>query len=160
KQEQGNAMNEVNDNNNKNVKKETKKTEVGGIDLQGYCANETCLASKAKLPVWVNIGFNNITFLSHRISFNCPDCKKATIASIVKAVFYASDDSIPVKANNYQSSYAIKSGLSYESKANKIKRNERLFILDGFDEIFDKYDKNNNNNNSDIFNMFELDQKT
>ncbi|ETO17126.1 WD-40 repeat protein, partial [Reticulomyxa filosa] len=132
KQEQGNAMNEVNDNNNKNVKKETKKTEVGGIDLQGYCANETCLASKAKLPVWVNIGFNNITFLSNKTSFNCPDCKKATITSIVKAMFYnsehsicASGDSIPIKDNNYQSSYAIKSGLSYELKANKIRQHAK-----------------------------------
>ncbi|ETO00211.1 hypothetical protein RFI_37236, partial [Reticulomyxa filosa] len=65
KQGQGNTVNEMNESN-KSVQKETEKTEIGetkpGINLQGYCSNETCLASKAKLPVWVNIGFDNITF--------------------------------------------------------------------------------------------------
>ncbi|ETO06125.1 hypothetical protein RFI_31271, partial [Reticulomyxa filosa] len=53
KQEQGNTVKEVN-GSNKSVQKETEKTEIGntkpGINLQGYCSNETCLASKAKLP--------------------------------------------------------------------------------------------------------------
>ncbi|ETO03372.1 hypothetical protein RFI_34038, partial [Reticulomyxa filosa] len=53
KQEQGNAVNEIN-GNNKSVQKEMEKTEIGetkpGINLQGHCSNETCLASKAKLP--------------------------------------------------------------------------------------------------------------
>ncbi|ETO31629.1 hypothetical protein RFI_05489, partial [Reticulomyxa filosa] len=111
--------------------KEIEKTEVGevkpGINLQGYCTNETCLASKAKLPVWVNIGFDAISFVSSNTSFSCPDCKKLTVSSIVKTMFYNSEHSIctsenptPLKDNNYQCSYAIKSGLLYELKANKI----------------------------------------
>ncbi|ETO32432.1 hypothetical protein RFI_04683, partial [Reticulomyxa filosa] len=122
--------------NNKSVQKETEQTEIGetkpGINLQGYCSNETCLASKAKLPVWVNIGFNDITFISDKTSFSCPDCKKLTITSIVKAMFYnsehsicASGDSIPVKDNNYQCSYTIKFGLSYELKANEIRQHAK-----------------------------------
>ncbi|ETO28704.1 hypothetical protein RFI_08423 [Reticulomyxa filosa] len=31
-----------------------------GTDLQGYCTNETCLVSKATLPLWMNIGFGMI----------------------------------------------------------------------------------------------------
>ncbi|ETO09750.1 hypothetical protein RFI_27629, partial [Reticulomyxa filosa] len=122
--------------NNKSVQKEIEKTEVGetkpGINLQGYCNNETCLASKAKLPVWVNIGFDNITFISDKASFNCPDCKKSTVNAIVKAMFYNSEhsictsgDSIPVNDNNYQCSYSIKSGLSYELKASKIRQHAK-----------------------------------
>ncbi|ETO34596.1 hypothetical protein RFI_02491, partial [Reticulomyxa filosa] len=132
KQEQGNIANETN-GGNKSVQKEMEKTEIGetkpGINLQGYCSNDTCLASKAKLPVWVNIGFDNITFISDKTSFSCPDCKKSAVNLIVKAIFYnsehsisASDDSVPMKENNYQCSYSIKSGLSYELKANKIRQ--------------------------------------
>ncbi|ETO14616.1 hypothetical protein RFI_22753, partial [Reticulomyxa filosa] len=117
----------------KSVQKEMEKTEIGetkpGINLQGYCNNEICLAAKAKLPAWINIGFDNITFISDKTSFNCPDCKKETVSLIVKAMFYnseysicANDDLIPVKDNNYQCSYTIKPALSYELKANKIKQ--------------------------------------
>ncbi|ETO03248.1 hypothetical protein RFI_34166, partial [Reticulomyxa filosa] len=136
KQEQRNAVNESNDNSNKSVQKEMEKTEVGetkpGINLQGYCINETCLASKAKLPVWINIGFDTIIFISDKTSFSCPDCKKATVTSIIKAMFYNSEhsicatgDSIPVKDNNYQCSYTIKPELSYELKANKIRQHAK-----------------------------------
>ncbi|ETO08746.1 hypothetical protein RFI_28641, partial [Reticulomyxa filosa] len=111
KQEQGNAMNEVNDNNNKNVEKETEKTELEKL-IQGLICKDIAQMKPT--------------------SFNCPDCKKATITSIVKAMFYnsehsicASGDSIPIKDNNYQSSYAIKSGLSYELKANKIRQHAK-----------------------------------
>ncbi|ETO15653.1 hypothetical protein RFI_21712 [Reticulomyxa filosa] len=132
KQEQGNVVNEIN-GNNKSVQKEAEKTEVGetkpGINLQGYCNNEICLVSKAKLLVWVNVGFGNTTFISDKALFSCPDCKKSTVNLIVKAMFYnsehsicASGDLIPVKDNNYQCSYTIKSGLSYELKANKIRQ--------------------------------------
>ncbi|ETO31156.1 hypothetical protein RFI_05965, partial [Reticulomyxa filosa] len=134
-QKQENIMN-IFDNNNKSIKREMEKSEIGeikpGINLQGYCINEMCLASKAKLPAWINIGFNNITFISDKTSFNCLDCKKETVTSIVKAMFYnsehsicASGDSISVKDNNYQCSYSIKSGLSYELKANKIKQHAK-----------------------------------
>ncbi|ETO34744.1 hypothetical protein RFI_02346, partial [Reticulomyxa filosa] len=81
KQDQENALNETNDNT-KNVQKEMEKTEIGetkpGINLQGYCINQICLAAKVKLPVWVNIGFHNTTFVSDKTSFSCPDCKKTT----------------------------------------------------------------------------------
>ncbi|ETO22667.1 WD-40 repeat-containing protein [Reticulomyxa filosa] len=121
------------DNKSKSVQKEVEKTEIGetkpGINLQGYCSNDTCLASKAKLLVWVNIGFDNITFVSDKTSFSCPDCKRSTVTSIVKAMFYnseysigASGDLASIKDNNYQCSYTIKSGLSYELKANKIRQ--------------------------------------
>ncbi|ETO07130.1 hypothetical protein RFI_30262, partial [Reticulomyxa filosa] len=112
-QKQENTMSTF-DDNNKSIQKEMEKAEIGetkpGVNLQGYCINEMCLASKAKLTVWINIGFDNITFISDKTSFNCPDCKKGTVTSIVKAMFYnsehsicASGDSIPVKDNNYQS---------------------------------------------------------
>ncbi|ETO03003.1 hypothetical protein RFI_34406, partial [Reticulomyxa filosa] len=136
-QEQGNITitNESGDDN-KIVQREMEKTEIGetkpGINLQGYCNNETCLASKAKLPVWVNIGFGNITFISNKTAFSCPDCKIETVNLIVKAMFYnaehsicASGDSISVKDNNYQCSYTIKSGLSYELKANNIRQHAK-----------------------------------
>ncbi|ETO07216.1 hypothetical protein RFI_30176 [Reticulomyxa filosa] len=114
-----------NGSRNKSLQREMEKAEVGetkaGINLQGYCANETCLASRAKLPVWINIGFDSITFTSSSTAFCCPDCKKSTINLIVKAI----DDSIPVQDNNYQCSYTIKSGLSYELKANKIKQHAK-----------------------------------
>ncbi|ETN99512.1 hypothetical protein RFI_37959, partial [Reticulomyxa filosa] len=124
------------DNNNKSIQREMEKSKIGetkpGINLQGYCINEMCLASKAKLPVWINIGFNNITFISDKTSFNCSDCKKETVTSIVKAMFSnsehsicASGDPMPVKDNNYQCSYSIKSGLSYELKANTIKQHAK-----------------------------------
>ncbi|ETN97554.1 hypothetical protein RFI_39975, partial [Reticulomyxa filosa] len=61
------------------------------INLQEYCSGETCLASKAKLQVWMNIGVD-----------------------LYYIQFLASNDSIPVKDNNHQCSYTIKSGLSYE----------------------------------------------
>ncbi|ETO05809.1 hypothetical protein RFI_31591, partial [Reticulomyxa filosa] len=123
-QKQENTMN-ILDNNNKSIQKEMEKSKIGetkpGINLQGYCINEICLASKAKLPVWINIGFNNITFISDKTSFNCPHCKKETVTSIVKAI----GDPMPVKDNNYQCSYSIKSGLPYELKANKIKQHAK-----------------------------------
>ncbi|ETO09834.1 hypothetical protein RFI_27544 [Reticulomyxa filosa] len=116
KQEQGNAVNETNANN-KSIQKETEETEIGeikpGINLQGYCTNETCLAAKEKLPVWVNIGFGEITFISEKKKLDCPDCKKTTVVSIIKAMFYNCEYSIctndnnngniiPIKDNNYQ----------------------------------------------------------
>ncbi|ETO31120.1 hypothetical protein RFI_06002, partial [Reticulomyxa filosa] len=133
KQVQENAGNE---DSSKSIQKEMEKTEIGetkpGINLQGYCSNGTCLASKAKLPVWINIGFDNITFISDKASFSCPDCKKSTANVIIKAMFYnsehsicASGDLIPVKDNNYQCSYTIKPGLSYELKANKIRQHAK-----------------------------------
>ncbi|ETO04528.1 NB-ARC domain-containing protein [Reticulomyxa filosa] len=130
KQEQENTMNIIN-TNNKSVQKEIGKTETGkikpGINLQGYCIDKMCLASKAELPVWINIGFNNITFISDKTYFNCPDCKKETITHIVKAMFYNSEhsickDGIIHKDNNYECSYTIKSGSSYELNANKIRQ--------------------------------------
>ncbi|ETO35059.1 hypothetical protein RFI_02016 [Reticulomyxa filosa] len=133
KQERIVENNVMDKDNNKILQKEIEKTEIGktkpGINLQGYYTNETCLASKAKLPVWVNIGFDNVAFISDKTSFGCPDCKTPTVTSIIKAMFYnsehsisTSDDPIPVKDNNYQCSYSIKSGLSYELKANKIRQ--------------------------------------
>ncbi|ETO24550.1 WD-40 repeat protein [Reticulomyxa filosa] len=135
KQGQENKMNEINDNNN-SVQKEMHKTEIGetkpGINLQGYCTNETCLASKARLPVWINIEYVDIIFISDKTSFCCPDCKKSTVTSIVKAMFYnsehsicASGDLVAVEDNNYQCSYSIKPGLSYELKANRIKQHAK-----------------------------------
>ncbi|ETN99573.1 hypothetical protein RFI_37897, partial [Reticulomyxa filosa] len=117
-------------------KREKEKVEVGeikpGINLQGYCINEKCLASKAKLPIWINIGFKNISFISDKTCLICPDCKLSTITSIIKALFYnseysirASDDLLPLKDNNYQVSYTIKSGLSYELNANKIRQHAK-----------------------------------
>ncbi|ETO34593.1 hypothetical protein RFI_02497 [Reticulomyxa filosa] len=136
KQEQENVVNIFDDINNKSIHREMEKSEIGeikpGINLQGYCINEICLASKAKLPVWINIEFNNITFISDKTSFNCPDCKKETVRSIMKAMLYnsehsicASGDSITLTSNNYQCLYSIKSGLSYELKANKIKQHAK-----------------------------------
>ncbi|ETO30465.1 hypothetical protein RFI_06658, partial [Reticulomyxa filosa] len=44
--------------------KEEEKTQIGelksGINLQGLCRNEDCLAAKARLPVWINLGFDTI----------------------------------------------------------------------------------------------------
>ncbi|ETO29091.1 hypothetical protein RFI_08036 [Reticulomyxa filosa] len=123
-------------NSSKNLQKEMEKTEIGdtkpGINLKGYCSNDTCLASKAKLPVWINIEFANIKFVSNKTCFSCPDCKRPTVTSIIKAMFYNSEhsicaigDTIPVKDNNYQCSYVIKSGLSYELKASKIRQHAK-----------------------------------
>ncbi|ETO09798.1 hypothetical protein RFI_27579 [Reticulomyxa filosa] len=131
KQQQRNEENKI-----KNVQKETEKTEIGeiepGINLQGCCINETCLASKAKLLVWANIGFGTISLISDKNSFYCPDCEKLTVTSIAKVMFYnseysicASDNLISVKDNNYQSIYPIQSGVSYELKANKIRQHAK-----------------------------------
>ncbi|ETO15968.1 mycorrhiza-induced NACHT/WD-repeat protein, partial [Reticulomyxa filosa] len=119
--------------NSSGLQKEMEKAEIGetrpGINLQGYCTNETCLASKGKLPVWINVGFGNISFVPNANLFCCPDCKKLTVTSIAKAMFYnsehsicSSSDLIPVKANNYQCSYPIQSGLSYELQAQNIRQ--------------------------------------
>ncbi|ETO11081.1 hypothetical protein RFI_26295, partial [Reticulomyxa filosa] len=118
------------------LKKEDEKVEIGetkpGINLQGYCTNVDCLAAKAKLPVWVNIGFGNISFNSDKTSYRCPDCGQSTVTSIVKAMIFnsehiinASDNPIPVKDNHYQCFYPIKPGLSYEVKANKIRQHAK-----------------------------------
>ncbi|ETO33563.1 hypothetical protein RFI_03538, partial [Reticulomyxa filosa] len=115
------------------LKKEEEKVEIGeiksGINLQGYCVNEDCLASKAKLPVWVNIGFGDISFVSNKTSHCCPDCKQSTVTTIMRVMIFnsehsicASDNSIPVKDNHYQCFYSIKLGLSYEIKAKKIRQ--------------------------------------
>ncbi|ETN99194.1 hypothetical protein RFI_38287, partial [Reticulomyxa filosa] len=79
-----------------------------------------------------NIGFDNITFISDKALFGCPDCKKSTVNVIIKAMFYnsehsicASGDPIRVTNNNYQCSYTIKSGMSYELKANKIRQHAK-----------------------------------
>ncbi|ETO07071.1 WD-40 repeat-containing protein [Reticulomyxa filosa] len=115
------------------LKKEEEKVEIGetkpGINLQGYCKNTDCLAAKAKIPVWVNIGFGDISFVSDKTSYCCPDCGQFAIASVVKALvsnsehlISANDGSVPVKENNYQCFYTIKPGLSYELKANKIRQ--------------------------------------
>ncbi|ETO32694.1 hypothetical protein RFI_04422, partial [Reticulomyxa filosa] len=112
---------------------EMEKTEIEEtkpvINLKGYCNNEICLASKVKLPVCMNIRFNNITFGSDKTLFNCLDCRQLTITPIIKAILYnseysicASGDSMPVKYNNYQCPYSIKSGFSYELKANEIRQ--------------------------------------
>ncbi|ETO35056.1 hypothetical protein RFI_02017 [Reticulomyxa filosa] len=99
-------------NKAKHLEKGKEKTEIEetkpGISLQGYCTNENCLVSKGKLLVWVNLGFDSIIFVSGKTLLNCPDCKRSTITSIVKAMFYnsehsicASGDSIHVKDNNH-----------------------------------------------------------
>ncbi|ETO04970.1 hypothetical protein RFI_32426 [Reticulomyxa filosa] len=115
------------------LKKEDEKVEIGetkpGINLQGYCTNMDCLAAKAKLPVWVNIGFGDVSFKSDKTSCRCPDCGQSTVTSIVKAMIFnsehtisSSDNLTPVKDNHYQCFYPIKSGLSYEVKAKKIRQ--------------------------------------
>ncbi|ETO06409.1 hypothetical protein RFI_30989 [Reticulomyxa filosa] len=116
------------------IQKEPERAEIGqvkpGINLQGHCTNEACLASKATLLVWTNIGFTTISFNnSEDAFFHCPNCKKLTVTSITKALFYnanhsicASGDVMPVRDNHYRCSYTIKSGLSYELKADKIRQ--------------------------------------
>ncbi|ETO01499.1 hypothetical protein RFI_35940 [Reticulomyxa filosa] len=115
------------------LKKEEEKVEIGetkpGINLQGYCTNIDCLASKAKLPVWVNIGFSDISFDSEKTSYGCPDCGQFTVTSIIKAMIFNSehaissnDNPVPVKDNHYQCFYTIKLGSSYEIKAKKIRQ--------------------------------------
>ncbi|ETO29106.1 NB-ARC domain-containing protein, partial [Reticulomyxa filosa] len=115
------------------LKKEEEKVEVGeirpGINLQGYCTNEYCLAAKAKLPIWVNIEFGDISFVSNNTSYCCPDCRQLTVTSITKAMLFnsehsicASGESVPVKDNCYQCFYTIKSGLVYKLKAKKIRQ--------------------------------------
>ncbi|ETO07309.1 hypothetical protein RFI_30082 [Reticulomyxa filosa] len=48
------AKKEINENQ---IEKEEEKAEVGqtkpGVNLQGYCTNEDCLAAKAKFLVWI-----------------------------------------------------------------------------------------------------------
>ncbi|ETO36249.1 hypothetical protein RFI_00813, partial [Reticulomyxa filosa] len=113
------------------LKKEDEKTEVGetkpGINLQGYCTNDNCLASKAKIPVWVNEEFKSISFVSNMTSYPCPDCKQLTVSSILRVMFFnsehsicSSDDNTIVESNHYQCNYPIKLGFSYTLKADKI----------------------------------------
>ncbi|ETN98305.1 hypothetical protein RFI_39204, partial [Reticulomyxa filosa] len=115
------------------LKKEEEKAEIGeikpGINLQGYCINEDCLAAKVKLLVWVNIGFEEISFVSDKTLYICPDCGKSAVTAIVKATIFnsehfisSSDNSAPVKDNHYQCFYSIKPGVSYEIKAKKIRQ--------------------------------------
>ncbi|ETO34415.1 WD-40 repeat protein [Reticulomyxa filosa] len=115
------------------LKKEDEKVEIGttkpGINLQGYCTNIDCLAAKAKLPVWVNLGFGAISFHADNTLYYCPDCGQSTVASIIKTMIFnaehsisASNDPTPATDNHYQCFYQIKSGLSYELKAKKIKQ--------------------------------------
>ncbi|ETO33612.1 hypothetical protein RFI_03493 [Reticulomyxa filosa] len=115
------------------LRKESELAEIGeiqaGINLQGNCSNVDCLASKAKLLVWVNLGFANVAFVSNKTAFPCPDCNKPTVESIAKAVFYnsehsisASDDGLLVQDNHYQCLYFIRPGISYELKARKIRQ--------------------------------------
>ncbi|ETO21880.1 hypothetical protein RFI_15323 [Reticulomyxa filosa] len=83
------------------LKKEEEKAEIGetktGINLQGYCTNVDCLASKAKLPAMI---FNS------------------------EHITNANDNPISVKDNHYQCFYSIKPGLFYEIKAKKIRQYE------------------------------------
>ncbi|ETO10930.1 NB-ARC domain-containing protein [Reticulomyxa filosa] len=115
------------------LQKEDEKAEIGhidpGINLQGYCTNQDCLASKAKFPVWVSLGFVNISFHADKTSYCCPDCRQSTVTSIVKAMLFNSEHSISssnnltsVKDNHYQCFYPIKSGLSYQLKAEQIRQ--------------------------------------
>ncbi|ETO01227.1 hypothetical protein RFI_36213, partial [Reticulomyxa filosa] len=115
------------------LKKEDEKVEIGetksGINLQGYCTNMDCLAAKAKLPVWINLGFGDISFNPDKTAYSCPDCGQPTVALIVKVMVFnaehtisSSDNSIPVKDNHYQCFYPIKLGSSYEVKAKKIRQ--------------------------------------
>ncbi|ETO07394.1 G-protein beta WD-40 repeats containing protein [Reticulomyxa filosa] len=115
------------------LKKDDEKVEIGetkpGINLQGYCINQDCLAAKAKLPVWVNIGFGDTSFYSDKTRYCCPDCRQPTVTSVVKVLFFnsehsitSSDNSIPVKDNYYQCFYVIQPKLFYELKSNKIRQ--------------------------------------
>ncbi|ETO02844.1 hypothetical protein RFI_34569, partial [Reticulomyxa filosa] len=115
------------------VKKEEENEKVGqiksGINLQGYCNNEKCLASKGKLLVWINLEFTEISLTPDKIKFECPNCMEKTVTTIIKAMFYNSDHSIhaigdlkKLESNNYQCTYTITSGLCYELKAKKIRQ--------------------------------------
>ncbi|ETO28819.1 hypothetical protein RFI_08308 [Reticulomyxa filosa] len=119
-----------------NLRKEKELVEIGefkpGINLQGNCINEDCLAAKGKLLVWVNIGFESVSFMSGQTLFTCPDCGKLTVTSVVKAMLYnaehsigASGDLAPVKDNNYQCSYTIQPGILYEISATKIRQHAK-----------------------------------
>ncbi|ETO14888.1 hypothetical protein RFI_22480, partial [Reticulomyxa filosa] len=112
------------------------KVEIGetkpGINLQGYCTNMDCLAAKAKLPVWLNLGFCDISFNSDKTAYSCPDCGQSTVTLIVKVMVFnsehtisSSDNSIPVKDKHYQCFYPIKSGPSYEVRAKKIRQHAK-----------------------------------
>ncbi|ETO16128.1 hypothetical protein RFI_21227, partial [Reticulomyxa filosa] len=78
---------------NDRLHKEQEREEVGetkpGINLQGYCTNGNCLAAKGKLLVWVNIGFEAVSFTSDKALYCCPDCRESTVGSIVKAIQHA-----------------------------------------------------------------------
>ncbi|ETN97362.1 hypothetical protein RFI_40169 [Reticulomyxa filosa] len=115
------------------VKKEEEHEKVGeikpGINLQGYCNNEKCLASKGKLLVWVNLEFIEISFIPDKTKLECPNCLEKTVTTVIKAMFYNSEHSIhaigdlkTVESNNYQCTYTIDAGLSYELKAQKIRQ--------------------------------------
>ncbi|ETO02731.1 hypothetical protein RFI_34682 [Reticulomyxa filosa] len=114
-------------NTAKKLKKKTEKVKKGednenvgeikpGINLQVYCNNKKCLASKGKLLVWISLEFIEISLTPDKIIFE-----------FIKVMFYNSDHSIhaigdvkTVESNNYQCTYIITSGLSYELKAKKI----------------------------------------
>ncbi|ETO09924.1 NB-ARC domain-containing protein, partial [Reticulomyxa filosa] len=117
----------------KTLEKEEEKSVIGeikaGINLQGYCKNKECLAGKAKISVWMNLEFGEISLDSNNISYSCPVCKQLTLTSVIKALFfnsehsiYASDGSSHENDYNYQRSYPIQSGLKYTLKANKIRQ--------------------------------------
>ncbi|ETO08830.1 hypothetical protein RFI_28556 [Reticulomyxa filosa] len=98
-----------------------------GINLQGYCTNETCLASKGKLLVWINEEFKDISIIPNKVSYHCPDCEQLTVTSVIKVMFFNSEHSIyasnglaHINDNNYQCTYSLESELSYKLKANKI----------------------------------------
>ncbi|ETO14568.1 NB-ARC domain-containing protein [Reticulomyxa filosa] len=121
------------DEKSEQLKKEDEKADIGetkpGINLQGFCTNTDCLAAKARLAVWVNMGFGNISFNSEQTSYRCPDCGQPAVTSIAKAMILnsehwisSSDNPIPVNDKHYQCLYAIKVGLSYEIKAQKIRQ--------------------------------------
>ncbi|ETO32456.1 hypothetical protein RFI_04662 [Reticulomyxa filosa] len=119
----------------KSLQREQDKTEIGeikpGINLQGYCTNESCLASKGLL-VWINKGFDSTSLASGKDSFCCPNCGKLTVTTIIKVMFYnsehsicSSNDAVAVEDKNYQCLYAIKPELLYQLKAQKIRQHAK-----------------------------------
>ncbi|ETO15122.1 hypothetical protein RFI_22241, partial [Reticulomyxa filosa] len=80
------------------VKKDEDNENVGeikpGINLQGYCNNEKCLASKGRLLVWISFGFIEISLTPDKTVFECPNCAGKTVTTVIKAMFYNSDHSI------------------------------------------------------------------
>ncbi|ETO12362.1 hypothetical protein RFI_25012, partial [Reticulomyxa filosa] len=86
----------------------------------------------AKIPVWINLKFGEISFDSNKISYSCPDCNQSTVTSLIKVLFFnseysifASDGSASENDHNYQRSYPIQSGLKYTLKANKIRQHAK-----------------------------------